>query len=671
MTSVLPSLLTWALCILAVLPVAAIWLRRLSFTPALIHGLAAWSALLLAVIGFWRMLDGGAPLEFSLPIGLPWMNMHFRMDGLAGFFLVTINFPAFLTSLYGASYSHHLPEPQRVTPLYPLFLLGMNGVLLADDGFSFLVAWEFMSLTSWLLVLSDHTSDEARKAGAVYLTMAVFGTFCLLSAFAILAGPAGAFSFAAMRSAHPDALSLALVVGLALIGAGSKAGLAPLHAWLPLAHPAAPSHVSALMSGVMTKVAIYALVRILFDLLHQVGWEWGFVMMVAGALTAVLGVFYALMQRDLKTLLAYSTVENIGIIFIALGLAVSFRDWGAMPLAALALVAALYHAINHALFKSLLFMGAGAVQYATGSRQLDHLGGLLNRLPITGAAVLTGAAAISALPPLNGFASEWLVFQTLFNAPTVPHWAVRFGAPVVGVAMALAAAFAASCFVRAFGIVFLGRPRSTAAAQAGEVPRSMQAAMVIPALLCLGLGVFPVMVTGGIASVVQSLVNVALPTALLGWPWLSPVSATAGSYSATMVLLTGGALMVVTLFGVHYFGTRRLRRAPAWDCGHKEDIANAQYSADSFSQPLRRVFGSTVFAARETVEMPRPGDTSPARFTLKMSDPIWDGLYLRLWALVNWLADRVDRTQFLTVRQYLMMMFLTLLAMLLAVALRQ
>ncbi len=642
-----------------------------------LHALVYAGCMVLCAIlvgdGVYHVLHAGREEipAVVLPFGLPWLKAHFRLDNLSAFFLVVINFPGALTSLFGIGYGAHVPGARRVTPLYPLFLFGMNGVPIADDAFVFLVSWEFMSLSSWLLVLADHTNAEARKAAMVYLVMAAFGTFCLLPAFGLMAGHDGAYGFAQMRLAHLTPLAGGLVVLLALIGAGSKAGLVPLHVWLPLAHPAAPSHVSALMSGVMTKVAVYGLIRILFDLRGDISWKWGFVIMVVGALTAVMGVLYAMFQRDLKTLLAYSTVENVGIIFIALGLAAAFRDHGAMTLSALALVAALYHVVNHALFKTLLFLGSGAVLASTGERRLDRLGGLLNRMPVTGLTFLIGAAAISALPPLNGFVSEWLIFQSLFQGPTVAHWAMRFGVPVVGVAMALAAAFAGTCFVRAAGIVFLGRPRSPEATAAVEVPLSMQLAMAIPAVLCLGLGVFPVMVTAGIATVIEPLVGVQMPAALLGWPWLSPVSPTAGSYSATMVLLTAIGLTLTTVLVVHHWGSRRVRRAPAWDCGHPEQIVNAQYSADSFAQPLRRVFGSVAFGAEETVEMPSPGDLAPARFTLRMIDPVWDGLYAALLWLVNAIADRVNRLQFLTIRRYLLLMFATLIVLLLVVAVRQ
>lgn len=630
------------------------------------------AAAALALSGLMFFGGPAAPQTLVLPFGLPWLQAHFRLDALAAFFLIIVNLSAAAASLYGFAYGGHLPEPRRVTPLFPLFLAGMNAVLVADDAFIFLVAWEFMSLSSWLLVLSEHRSAENRHAAFVYLVMAVFGTFCLLPAFGLLAGAGGGYAFDAMRASELGPVAATLVVLLALMGAGSKAGVVPLHAWLPLAHPAAPSHVSALMSGVMTKVAIYGLVRVLFDLHGDVAWWWGAVMMVVGGVTAVLGVLYALMQYDLKRLLAYSTVENVGIVVIGLGLAIAFKDEGEAALAALALVAALYHALNHSLFKSLLFLGAGAVLTATGERRLDRLGGLLHRMPVTGAAFLVGAAAISALPPLNGFVSEWLIFQSLFRGPVLAHWTMKFGVPVVGAMLALAAALAAACFVRAFGIAFLGRPRSQVASGAAEVDGAMLAAMVALAVLCIGLGVVPVTVTGAIAAVAEPLTGVRLPTAVgLGWPWLSPVSSIRGSYSATVVALSGLALIALTAFAVRRLGTRALRRAPAWDCGHREDIPNAQYSADSFAQPLRRVFGTTVFAAREQVVMPPPGDIEPARFTLHMRDPVWEGLYAPLARVVGRLADLVNRLQFLTVRRYLLMMFGTLVALLLMVAARQ
>lgn len=659
-----------ALLALAVLGAAAgtaMWRHRLIYGGCMIASLA----LLAGGVTHLGQTPGTGP-AVVLPFGLPWMEAHFRLDNLSALFMLVINLASAAASAYGIGYCSHLPEPRRVTPFYPLFLFGMNAVLIADDAFMFLVAWEFMSLASWLLVLADHRNEENRRAAFVYLVMACFGTFCLLTCFGLMAGSGGAYSFADMRAAKLGPAAGFLVVLLAVLGAGSKAGLVPLHAWLPLAHPAAPSHVSGLMSGVMTKVALYGLIRILFDLHGEVPWHWGAALMVVGGVTAVLGVLYAVLQDDLKKLLAYSTVENIGVAVIGLGLAVAFKAEGEGSLAALALVAALYHMVNHSVFKTLWFLSAGAVITATGERDLSKLGGLARRMPWNGVAALIGAVAISALPPLNGFVSEWLIFQSLFKGPSLNHWAMKFGVPVVGAMLALAAALAAACFVRAYGIAFLGRPRSKAAAEAHQVPASMRWTVAVLALLCIVLGAIPVTVTDALSHAVGPLTGVQFAvSADLGWPWLSPVSSTRGSYSGTVLVMTGVALCAFTLALVRLFGTTRLRRADAWDCGHREDIPQTQYTGQSFSQPLRRVFCTSLFAARESVDMPDPGDNRPASLTVRLIDPVWSGLYGGLGRVVDWIADRVNRLQYLTVRRYLLMMFGTLVFMLLVVAVRQ
>ena len=665
-------LIICALLSLPVLALFAVLAGRRDATHSIVYaGCFLASAALFA--GSLQYLGGhaGQP-ALTLPLGLPWIKAHFRIDNLSALFLLMLNLGGAAASAFAVGYSQHLPQRRRVTPFFPAFLLAMNLVLVADDAFVFLVAWEFMSLTSWLMVVSDHTQEANLKAGRVYLVMAVFGTFCLLPCFGLMAGPGGDYTFDAMRIKDLGVLGGFLVAALAIMGTGSKAGLMPLHAWLPLAHPAAPSHVSALMSGVMTKVALYAMIRILLDLHGQLSWHWGAALMVIGGLTAVLGVLYAMLQDDLKTLLAYSTVENIGIAVIGVGLAIAFKGDGQADLAALALVAGLYHMANHSVFKTLLFLGSGAVITATGQRSLTALGGLLKRLPWTGGAFLVGAAAISSLPPLNGFVSEWLILQALFKGPSMPHWAMKFGVPVVGALLALAAALAATCFVRAFGIAFLGRPRSEEAAEAEEVSLGMRWSMAALAGLCIVLGVIPVTITNALSHVVRPLTGVQFSvSAGLGWPWLSPVSATRGAYSGTILMMTGLALVAIIVFLVHRLGTQALRRADAWDCGHAEDIPQTQYTSQSFAQPLRRAFAHTIFKARESVTMPDPGDDSPARHVVTLIDPVWAGLYAPLGRIIDWIADQVNRLQYLTVRGYLLMMFLTLVFMLLVVAVRQ
>lgn len=431
------------------------------------------------------MPRGANVISCALPLGLPWIGMHFRLDVLSAFFLAVVNLGGAAASAYAVGYGAHEKDPMRVLPFYPAFLAGMNVVVLADDAFTFLVGWEFMSLASWALVLTHHHDEENRRAGFVYLLMASFGGFALLLAFGLLGGAGGAYDFAAIRESNKEAWKAGLVLALAMVGMGSKAGLAPLHIWLPLAHPAAPSHVSALMSGVMTKVAVYGFIRVVFDVLGTPSFWWSVEPMIFGAASALVGVLFASVQSDLKKLLAYSTIENVGIIFIALGLALAFKANGLALPAALAFTAALFHVFNHSLFKSLLFFGAGAVLNASGERSIERLGGLIHAMPKTAFLFLGGCVAISALPPLNGFVSEWLVFQAVLLSPSLPQWTVKLLVSAVGVALALSAALGAACYIRAYGVAFLGRPRSEAARVAQDPDRWSLGTMAVLLTLCL------------------------------------------------------------------------------------------------------------------------------------------------------------------------------------------
>jgi hydrogenase-4 component B len=563
------------------------------------RALTAAGAMVGAAAGLGLGLDvllAGAAFGLELPALLTIAGgFALRLDALGAFFLVVISLVAVPAALYGAAYSE-VYEGRRALPLLGvmlnLFLLTMSLVPLADNVVTFLAAWEGMSLTSYFLVMTESDEPETLRAGGWYLAMTQFGLAFLLATFLLLAGDGGT-SFGELRAAAPS-LSPAVraaVFLLALVGFGSKAGLVPLHVWLPLAHPAAPSHVSALMSGVMIKMGVYGLLRVGLDLLGGGPAWWGGLVLAAGALSALLGVLYALMEHDLKRLLAYHSVENIGIIFIGLGAGWMFQSYGLGTLAALGFVGGLYHTINHACFKSLLFLGAGGVLHATGSRNMEELGGLIKRMPRTALFFLVGAAAISALPPLNGFVSEWLVFQALLGGAAIPRSEVAVLMPVAVALLALTSGLAAACFVKAFGITFLGMPRSGEADRAREVPLAMQCGMAVLALACvaLGLGAFVMVPVLGAVLAGQS----GMPPVAVAFSLRLPleVPGAVGRMSPTFLLLGLVLLLAAVPLALRLFGAARgLRVSDTWGCGRIAQTPRMQYTATAFAEPLRRVF---------------------------------------------------------------------------------
>jgi NADH:ubiquinone oxidoreductase subunit 5 (subunit L)/multisubunit Na+/H+ antiporter MnhA subunit len=419
----------------------------------------------------------------------------------------------------------------------------------------------------------------------------------------------------------------------------------------------------------MTKVAVYAFVRIVFDLLGNPSWWWSMLVLAIAGVTCVMGVLYALMQHDLKRLLAYHTVENIGIIFIGLGLALGFQVYGLAWAAALAFTAALLHVFNHSLFKSLLFFGSGAVLAGTHERDMEHLGGLIHPMPLTAFAFLAGCVAISALPPLNGFVSEWLTFQAILLSPQLPSWGLKFLVPAVGALLALSAALAAACFVKAFGITFLGRPRSDAARRAHEADRFSLASMFTLAGLCLIAGTLPGFFIDALAPVAKAMVGDSMPLQR-NVPYLSivPIAEARSSYNGLLVFLFMLFSASAAAFAIHRLASDGLRRGPAWDCGYPDPRPETQYTASSFAQPIRRVFGTLVFRASEEVEMPPPGSTAPARIVVRLRDVIWDTLYEPIADAVGYVADRLNRVQYLSIRRYLSFVFVSLVALLLVLA---
>jgi hydrogenase-4 component B len=638
--------------------------RGLSFVYPVCAAAAA-----LATVAELSAFFAQSNLHVQLPFGLPGIGLHIRLDPLSAFFGAIVNIGVFSASLYGFGLGQD-DLSKRIEPFYPAFCAAMNAVLLADDAFGFLFFWEIMSLCSWALVVSRHEDEDSRKAGYVYLLMAAFGTTALLFAFGGMAGATGGYAFDAIRASHLTPLVSALVLAAALIGTGSKAGLMPLHAWLPLAHPAAPSHVSALMSGVMTKVAVYAIIRVVFDLLGDPLWWWSLPFIILGAATAVGGLLYAVQEQDLKRLLAYSTIENVGIIFAGIGLAIAFKSSGIKYAAAVAMAAALIHSLNHSWFKSLLFLGAGAVLHATGRKDLDGLGGLIHRMPKTSFYWLIGALSISALPPLNGFVSEWLLFQAVLVGPVFPEPILRFLSPVVGAMLALAAGLAAACFVRAFGTVFLGRPRSAEAANAHEAPFSQTAAIGLLAFFCVAGGLFGGFTAYAVDPLLTTLAGASMMKLGEGPTPFSLIAFDEGRsiYDAPTIAFFVAISAVATMTAVHLLASSRTRRSPAWDCGFPDSSPATQYTASSFSQPLRRVYGGIVFRAAENVDMPAPGELRPAAFHVRFTDYLWRFLYAEPAAALWELSKRFNAIHFLTIRRYLVLMFCTLIALLIITA---
>jgi hydrogenase-4 component B len=663
------EVLLWCVATLLGSSILALAGARRPMTALLLYSVALLaSTAALGVAGWALVTDAALAQSLRLPIGLPWLGAHFRLDPLAAAFLTVVNLGGATASLYAMGDGRHEREPARVLPFFPAFLAAMNLVVLADDAFTFLLTWEIMSLASWALVMAHHQQRGNAQAGYIYLVMASLGTLALLLGFGLLAGADGGYAFDAIRHAGPSANTAAAVLGLTLLGAGSKAGLVPMHVWLPLAHPAAPSHVSALMSGVMTKVAVYGFVRIVFDLLGPSAWWWGAVVLLFGGASAVLGVLHALMEHDLKRLLAYHTVENIGIIFIGLGLGLAFRANDMAVPAALALTAALLHVFNHSVFKSLLFFGSGAVLSATGQRDMERLGGLIHVMPFTAFAFLIGSAAISALPPFNGFVSEWLTFQAILLSPQLPQWVLKFLAPAIGAALALSAALAAACFVKAFGITFLGRPRSSAAQNAREADTFSLSAMFVLVVLCLAAGILPGYFIDALAPVVQAAVGWHLPQQVaLRWLTIVPITEGRSSYNGLLLFVLIATAATLAAYVIHRWASHAIRRSATWDCGFPDASPATQYTAGSFAQPIRRVFGTLVFHAREEIHMPAPGDLGPARMQVHLQDRVWNAIYGPVAWIVGATATGLNRVQFLTLRGYLTLVsgaLVTLLAIL-------
>ncbi|MDR3299015.1 MAG: hydrogenase 4 subunit B [Candidatus Accumulibacter sp.] len=658
--------------ILAVVMAALVWLviglvgifRALDFTliSRWLFPLGAGVSLAVALLALVALASDKQ--ELILPFGLPGLPFHLRLDALSSFFLFLLGAASAGISIYAAGYSRKADGRALGLQclLYHIFLASMVFVLLANDGYAFMVAWETMALSSFFLVTAEHRHAEIRRAGYLYLLLAHIGAMAILLSFGVMAGSAGDYTFDAMRAFKGSDFWETAAFLLALFGFGAKAGLLPLHVWLPEAHPAAPSPVSAMMSGIMLKTAIYGLLRVGFDLLQAHTWWWGLLLLLVGLASALFGVVFSAVQTDMKRLLAYSSIENVGLIVLGMGLALIFSAFSMLSFAALALTATLYHCLNHAFFKSLLFLSTGSVLHATGERNLGKLGGLIHQMPWVAWLALIGVLASAGLPPLNGFVSEWLLLQSFLFTPEVPHGYLNMLLPVFAGAIALVSALAGFTMVKFFGIVFLGQPREEKLAQARDASRLSRLGLLWLGTGCVLLGLMPNVIIALIEPVTRSLIGatLVLDTRAGNWLFLAPYSGERASYSALIFFCGIAVLTLAARYIVHRLYHDRATRVPPWDCGFPLQTGRMQDTSEGYSQPIRRIF-SPFF--KRTREHPSPFDTRP-RYLSIVEDPLWYWLYLPIVWLVERCVRVVDFLQHGRIAVYLTYSFATLIILL-------
>lgn len=638
--------------------------------------MTATASLLSVAAGVWTV-TGETTERLVLLIGLPDLPFSLRLDPLAGFFITVIGLLAFFVSIYSAGYLKGFIGRRPVTRLvvfYSLFIAGMFMVVLADDALFFLIAWEVMAAASYFLVIFEDERTENRRAAFLYIVIAHVGAIAILLAFGIMAGIATGFesfsgyTFDAMRQAKfPSEWATAAFL-LAFFGFAAKAGVVPLHIWLPEAHPVAPSNVSALMSGVMLKTAIYGIIRVVFDLLRVFPWWWGAIVLVLGLVSAVMGILAATMEKDIKRLLAYSSVENVGIILVGLGLSMVFYSFGLGVLAALAFTASLYHVFNHAMFKGLLFMGAGAVLHATQERNMEEMGGLIHRMPWTAALFLIGCVSISALPPFNGFVSEWLIFQAFLLSPSLPIPIMKLLMPLGAALLALTAALAAACFVKVFGITFLGHWRGNGHQNVHEADWFMRSGMLMAAGTCLFLGVLPTFFIDWMDVLTEQLIGSKLSTSAgaAGWMWLTPVAPERASYSGPVVFI-GLILIFGAAYVILHAKAGKIRRRPIWDCGFEKINERMQYNSTSFSMPIRRIFGFLFNIKERATLSPQAAHTAfPKRlnYSLHVRDRFWAWIYRPIITVSFWISRKIGNLQHGRIQAYLIYSFITIIVLL-------
>ena len=545
----------------------------------------------------------GETLSFTF-MSNPIIAVSVYVDKLSAFFIFTLSIIVFAVSIYSIGYVKEYFGKKDVGYLgflYNIFIVSMILVITAGNAVMFLIVWELMSILSYFLVIYEHENENTRKAGFTYIVMTHIGTGFIIISFLILSGATDSFNFNTFHGVGAQLPSLLKDVAFlcAFIGFGTKAGIVPFHIWLPYAHPAAPSNISALMSGVMIKIGVYMIIRFAFDFLGADVIWWGVLVLVTGIVSALVGIIYAVAESDMKKMLAFSSIENIGIILLGVGAAMIFISSGYPKIAAFGLIAALYHVINHAVFKSLLFMGAGSILYSTHTRNIEKLGGLIKKMPYTAGFFLIGVMSISAFPPFNGFISEWMLFQTLLESIYLSSNVVTIAILSSGAGLALTSALAAMCFAKAFGIGFLALPRSSHAENAREVPVTMLSGMGILSLACLILGIIPHYAVRILDSISNPIIGQTIAAELSPEHSIATIFSGFGSISTLLLVLV--MLVPLTIITV-LLPMKSKCRSETWGCGQPVLTARNEYTATAFSNPIR-VWLKNLYRGEQDTQM--------------------------------------------------------------------